>query len=153
MVAYVLCWQTRRASLSPALRRRQYPSKSEPRVMTAVPVKSSAAKRGNDCARVRWRGYEWQSQLRTSQRRSSRAMFSMGPPSIDHEPGHRSSAVSTATSRHRVSLEGKRRLAVLAAPLCSCILDHNHLTDDICAGTPGQPPGSSTRRLDDAVGC
>jgi hypothetical protein len=42
-------------------------------------------------------------------------------------------------SRGRAPLEGRRRLAVLAAPLCSCILDHNHLThltDDTSGGTP-----------------
>lgn len=69
---------------------------------------------------------------------TGRVTFSTGPPSIDRQPKPRTSAVSTPTSRGRAPLEGQRRLAVLAAPLCSCTLGHNHLThltDDTSVGT------------------
>lgn len=52
--------------------------------------------------RVSRGGLEWQSQLSTKQQLLAAATFSTGPPSIDHEPGHRNPSVSTAMSRGRV---------------------------------------------------
>ena len=95
----------------------QITSKQRIWIVTAALAMDFVAESRNDHARVIRRGWGGKYNSGHNNTVAEGAMVSTGPPSIDREPGHRCSPVPTATLRGRASLEGQRRLAVLAAPL------------------------------------